>query len=456
MKPIAIPTLALTLAASISGAAVPSQQGGLRSADAGAALPQAIVLTLADAVERGLEASHRLAEIEARRTGAQAAVAGREAATRPAVSAQAGYTRTNHVTAFAIPSLATQRLIVVYPDVPDNFRTRLDLQWPIFTFGRTDALERAARAEATATGFDLQAARNDLKLEVTRAFWAVVTANESVRVVTASLERMDSALNDMRNRLKVGLVPPNDVLSMEAQRSRQQVLLIQARNAADVALADLRRLTGLDPDAPLQVSAVFEPPAPPPPDVAALARSAREGRPERQALASRIEGAGERKTAAAAARRPTIAVGAGVDYARPNTRIFPRAAEWNESWDASVNFTWNFLDFGRSAADAAEAAAAQLALRERLDEFDSTLDLEVRQRRIDLDSALASIPAASDAVRSAAEARRVVAERYAAGVATSTEVLDAQVALLQAEMDRTLAIAGARLAEARLARALGR
>ena len=61
-----------------------------------------------------------------------------------------------------------------------------------------------------------------------------------------------------------------------------------------------------------------------------------------------------------------------------------------------------------------------------------------------------------DAVRSATEARRVLGERFAAGVATSTDLLDANVALLQAELDRTQAIANARLADARLARALGR
>ena len=48
-----------------------------------------------------------------------------------------------------------------------------------------------------------------------------------------------------------------------------------------------------------------------------------------------------------------------------------------------------------------------------------------------------------------------MAERFAVGVATSTEVLDAQVALLQAELDRTRALASIRLAEARLDRALG-
>jgi outer membrane protein TolC len=41
-------------------------------------------------------------------------------------------------------------------------------------------------------------------------------------------------------------------------------------------------------------------------------------------------------------------------------------------------------------------------------------------------------------------------------VITQTEVLDAEFALLQAELDRTRALAGVRLAEARLARAVGR
>jgi outer membrane protein TolC len=49
-----------------------------------------------------------------------------------------------------------------------------------------------------------------------------------------------------------------------------------------------------------------------------------------------------------------------------------------------------------------------------------------------------------------------VGERFAAGVATSTEVLDADTALLQAQLARTRAVADARLAAARLDRALGR
>lgn len=156
------------------------------------------------------------------------------------------------------------------------------------------------------------------------------------------------------------------------------------------------------------------------------------------------------------ANKPVIAVGAGFDYAKPNQRIFPRQGTWQESWDLSVNVSWPFLDFGRTKAQVAEVAAAATATRERLAEFDSVVSAEVRQRLLDLDSSLAAVRAASDAVRSATEARRVVGDRFSAGVATSTDVIVAQVAMLENELSRTRALASVRLAEARLHRVLGR
>lgn len=72
-----------------------------------------------------------------------------------------------------------------------------------------------------------------------------------------------------------------------------------------------------------------------------------------------------------------------------------------------------------------------------------------------MEASYAVIEAADAAVASAREARRAVNERFQAGVATSTLVLDADVALLQAELDRTRAVAQARIDEADLQRTLG-
>jgi outer membrane protein TolC len=415
----------------------------------------AVRMTLDEARSRAVASSHRLAEIRARESAANAVVDARVAAQRPAVSASAGYTRTNHVTEFSVPG-PTGIPRVLYPDVPDNYRTRVDLQWPIYTGGRTDALERAAKAEAVAVAADIDSARADLRLEAARAFWAVVTARAAVDVVEQALTRSGVNVNDARQRLSAGFVAPNEVASAEAQEARQRMLLVEARNQRDVAAAELARLVGLAPGETVEPVDVLERPAASTLSFDALTRDALAGRPERKALQQRLDAADQQRAAAAAGRLPVVAVGGGVDYARPNPRIFPRADRWEDSWDAGVNVTWSLWDGGRVAADVAQARSLATAVEERLREFDSVVAVDVRQRSLEISSGAAAIAAADEAVRAATEARRVVGERYRAGVIAQSEVLDAELMLLQTQLDRTRALAGVRLAEARLDRAVGR
>jgi len=416
---------------------------------------QPVRLTLDEAIARGLEASQHIAEAAARGDAADAAAGQRRAALMPQIAAQAGYTRTNHIDPFGV-LLPNNQLQIIYPDIPNNYRSRLDLQWPVYTGGRLDALERAARIEATASGDDVAAARRDVALEISHAYWALVSAAAAVSVVEEAVRRVDAHLQDVRNQFAAGLVPPNDVLSVEAQESRQRMLAIQARGARDVAAAELARLAGLAPGTAIEPAAELDAPAAEASAIDALVEAARSRRSDRAALVKRAEAADERARAAAAGTKPALAAAGGLDYARPNPRIFPREERWRTSWDVSVNASWQLFDGGRVRAEVAEAAALGRAARARLTDLDAALDLEIRQRVTELESSRAAISAGEDAVRSATEARRVVGDRFRAGVATSTEVVDAQVALLQAELDRTRAIANARIARARLDRALGR
>jgi outer membrane protein len=414
-----------------------------------------VPLTVDEAQTRALAASHRLAEARAREAAAKASIDVRTSADMPTVSVVGGYTRTNHVLEFSVPS-PTGVPRVLYPDVPDNYHSRLDLQWPIYNGGQTNALERAARAEATAAGADVAVAQSDLRLEVARAFWAVVTARASVDVLEQGIARSQAHVADVKQRFDAGLVPPNEIASAEAQESRARMLAIEARNQRDVSSAELARLVGLDPGQGVDPMGALESSSDSAIAIAPLIAQARASRQERRALESRVEAADDLRSAAAAGRRPTLAIAGGVDYARPNPKIFPRADRWDDSWDAGINVRWPLWDGGRTAANVAQAAGGAEAARQRLAEFDSVLPVEVRQRALDVESGRAAIAAAADAVRAATEARRVVSERYRAGVIPQIEVQDAEFALLQAELDRTRALANLRVAEARLARAVGR
>lgn len=417
--------------------------------------PAPVRLTLDEATQRALDASHRLAEGRARQQSAEATVDVRRRSDDPTLTAQAGYTRTNHIQEFGVPQPNGQ-LRVIYPDIPDNYRTRLELAWPIYTAGRTAALERAARAEATAAGSDLEAARLDLRLEAARAYWALVTARDTVRVLEAALRTADQSLADVRNRVEAGLLPPNDVSRSESQRARQELLLVEARGRVESATVDLRRLIGATDAAPIEPADALDAPPGVAGDTPTLIAEALGQRPELAALATRAEGAEARLGAIAATRKPTVAVVSGVDVAHPNPRIFPRQARWEDSWDVTVNVNWLLWDSGRTAAERAAARHDVTALRERRNDAETQIRADVHKQLIALTSSRAALAPAQLAVASAQETQRVVSDRFEAGVATTLDVLDAQLEVLQAELDRARVLADIRLNEARLARVLGR
>ena len=418
--------------------------------------PAPLRLTLDEALARAMETSHRLAEGRARQQSAEATVEVRRKADDPTVTALAGYTRTNHVRSSACRSSAPG-VRVIYPDIPDNFRTRLELAWPVYTAGRVDALARAAQAEATASGLDLETTRLDLRLEVARAYWALVTAREAVRVLEAGLATADRSLVDVRNRVEAGLLPPNDVTRSESQRARQELLLIEARGRIETTSLDLRRLIGEPDTTPDRAGRRARP-----------ARRARTVRPRRSSPkrspgvpswarsppAPTASTRGSRPSPPNA--RPAVAVVSGVDYARPNPRIFPRQPTFEESWDVSLNLSWQFWDSGRAAAERTEAQFQALSIRERRADVETQVRADVQKQLVELASARAALVPARLAVTAAQETNRVLDDRFEAGVATTIDVLDAQVSVLQAELDRARVLAEIKLSEARLARVLGR
>jgi len=417
-----------------------------------------VALTLEDAIAKGKATAPRLLEIQAREAAAAATRDSRATLDRPTMTASSGYVRTNHVPEYSIPQ-AGGGTKVLFPDIPDNFRVRTELLWPVWTSGRVDALVTSAEAEVRATQADGKVAEADLTMEITVAYWNLVTARESVKVIDESLKRTDAWVADVQARLESGLVSPHEVLTAKARRARDQVQRIQAANAAATAERELARLMGtpgkaIDPVSPVDrawegVAALT---AKAPSAVVALAR---ESRAERGAFTERQSAFRSSAAAAMAALRPQVAALAALEPARPNNRFVPRQNKWHTSWDLGVTVSWSFWDSGRAKADRAAAEAQARAVDFRLAEFDSRVSVDVQQRLEEIEAGNAAIAAAQEAVTASEEVYRVLQERYASGVATSSEVLDAQVSLLEASLERTRLQASLRITEARLRRAVG-
>ncbi len=421
-----------------------------------------LVLTLEDAVARGKAEAPRLGEARARIAAADAATDARASLKRPTASANTGYLRTNHVPEFGVPA-AGGGTRIIFPDIPDNYRARAELNVPIYTSGRVDALVASAQADERAADADRRTTEADVAFETARAYWALALARADVGVLEQALQRADAQLGDVRSRVEAGVLPPNDLQSSQAQRARQFVRLIQVRNVAAFAEAELGRLVGAAPGQAIALATPVDRPTPVQAggaaaatlDLNALVSVATAQRAERDAIAARQSALISTGEAALAATRPQIGALAAVEPAWPNPRFVPRADQWHTSWDLGVNLSWNFFDAGRARAERASVTAQADALGFRLKEFDQVLQLDIRQRLLDFESHQAALAASGEAVTAAAEARRVIEQRFAAGVATSTDVLDAQLDLVEAEIERTRLQVQLRLDEARLLRALG-
>jgi outer membrane protein TolC len=377
----------------------------------------------------------------------------------PSVNLMSEYQRLNNVTEFQI-SDGQGNSRVLYPNIPNIYRARVEFFAPIYSFGRVSTNVAAANSLVIAAGADRRAAELGSRLDVMRAYWTLATARAAEKVLVESLARTDAQVEDVRTRVEGGFLSPSDLQSAQAQRSRQQIRLLQARNEASLAELDLARLIGAPPGSAINLATPVEQTLPQAGELIALpideliARALRQ-RAERAGMVARGEGLRQSAKASMANLKPYATAQGWIEAAKPNTRFVPPVNEWRDSWTLDVKFVWPLFDSGRSRAQAASFTAQANAVDSKRSEFDGLVSLEVRQRLLDVAFGREAIAASDQAVNAAAEARRVLDERFRAGVATSTEVLDAQVALLEAQLERTRLTAGLRLSEARLLHALG-
>jgi outer membrane protein len=344
----------------------------------------------------------------------------------------------------------------VFPNIQDNWRMRAGVAMPIWTFGRISGQIEAAEQGKAAAGADLEAGRADLVLETKTAYWSLVTARESVRVLQEEMRAYDAHLADAQNREKFGMAARNEVLAVQVERDRVELERLRAEAGSDLAEANLRRLLDLPPEARVEPAEPLAAAPAPPPDVEALVAAAQAGRAERKGLLARVAAADAITGAQRGARLPQVAVTGGYTYANPNRDIVPPTAEWKDTWDIGVGLAWSVFDGGKRSANEARARAEADAARAQLRDLDRGIRLDVTQRALELRTAAAQLAVAERSVESAAESRRVAGNRYHEGVIPSSELLDAEVAHENSVLARTQALATLRLAAAGLDRAVGR
>jgi outer membrane protein TolC len=187
----------------------------------------------------------------------------------------------------------------------------------------------------------------------------------------------------------------------------------------------------------------------------ALLDAALAGRPELRAAEFRIKASEAGVKAAKAGGYPQVSLAGNYYYNRPNSRYLPALDKFKSTWDLGVAVSFDLWNWGQTKNQAEQAKAQLAQARDARQLLEDQAVLEVTQCRLALIQARRKTEVAVVAIGQADENLRLVRERFRQGVALNTDVLDAEVFLLQARTAKVQAAIDLVLAQARLEKALG-
>jgi outer membrane protein TolC len=420
------------------------------------ALAQKRPLTLDEAIAAGLETSPGLHASRMKVESSAAKSREIAAARLPSVKFGGGYTRLSEVPPFEVTLPISPNPIVVSQNYFNNFNLRLGVQQPLFTGFRLQAGEGSARMLERSAGQDLEKDRADFIFAVKSAYWGLARAREFETVIDETIRQVQEHLKDVRAFFEQGLLTKNDVLRAELELSNAEIIRIDARNAAEVALTSLDSLIGLPLDTDVALTTSAESQAariPAAADTPAGAVPA--DRPDLRAAEFRIKASELTVKTARAGFYPQVVLSGNYYYLRPNARFMPARDEFKGTWDVSLSVSFDIWNWGQTKNQTEQAKAQLAQARDARKLLEDQAVLEVTQSRLSLARARDKVRVAGQAVGQAEENFRVTRDRFKQGVALNTDVLDADVALLQARLNRTQAAIDLVLAQARLEKALG-
>jgi len=337
------------------------------------------------------------------------------------------------------------------PSTQELSRAVVELKQPVWTFGKIRAAIDLAKIVGEATDAQIRTARLDAAFSTAEAYYRVQAAREGLATIESEREYRSRDLARIEDLLEIG-----EATQLEQLRAFSALAAVDpevARRRGQVTIAEmrLRQLLDLPTDEPLELepsSATL----PAPPEIDRLVAAAA-GRPEIEDLVHQEDAYEVQQQITRADGLPRIDLSG---YWGREVRLVTNLADpLYSSWAAALELSWPFFDGGRRRGQIAqfESQRRQIALRRA--ELEASIRLETDQARTNYATALSRAASAEIFAQAAAEAERVARATYEEGVATQTDLLDAQRNAVIAQVSAIEARYEALVEASRLSRAVG-
>lgn len=342
-------------------------------------------------------------------------------------------------------SLDTAPGALDHPGYASNYDTAVALSFPLYSGGADSARYEAARYRLDASRSREAMTDDQLVFNVLRSYQGVFAARRMAAAARQAAAAAEASLETARALAKRGLALHSDVLTAEANLADAKSAEQAATAGVEDALEDFRVTLGAPRTADLSPAAPVTLPAPAG-DLPRLETEAIAQNLTLQSLHAQLKVQGAAVDIAHAGNRPHVDLTLRHDWNADSPALA------GSSNTVLVSVSWDLFTFGAQTGAVREAASERRAMAASIRDAEDRVRLDVARRVREMRTAQTREDAGREALRHAAEATRLVKLRYAQGIATLNDVLDAQArldqaraAVVQASYDALLARAALRL-----------
>jgi len=314
------------------------------------------------------------------------------------------------------------------PDPLDNYRTALTFRMPIFDQRQTSTRITQATVQQQEAEARRDQVQQQIRFEALRAFYGVLLAQAKKEVADEAVKLAEADVKLSADRVEAGTAVTSDLLAAEVQLAEFRQQQIQSKGDITIAVAALNTALGLPVDTPQKVNGALIEKTFDVTNQAELVRLALRHRSDYSRAGLSLREREEQLKGARGEFLPRLEVLTSFGVSGRTL------ASGSSDYLVGASLTFNLFDAGRSAKIDQARAAANLAASEQ-QHVAQQIALDVVRAYQQYLSARERLNVAPRVSNHAAEALRIVQDRYYEGLTTITEVLRAETALMRARLN---------------------
>ncbi|MGK6342576.1 TolC family protein [Chryseobacterium sp. DT-3] len=336
------------------------------------------------------------------------------------------------------------------PEVHQVAYGSVNLSVPVYSGGRIKYGIQSAKYLVEASKLSTENDKIAIAYNVAQAYNNLFKANQSIKVLeenlTASQKRDETFLKLENN----GVIARNDRLKANLQTSNIELQLLEAKNNYNIANINMDLLLGIPETTEIEVDPNYIDEGSEVKTVDYYVNEARENRKDLQALAQQRKAAERGTKSAKAENLPSIAFTGGYVAAD-----IPKFLTIYNAVNVGVGISYNLSNIWKenSSLRQSQAREKQLAANDEL--LNDNIKLDVNREYQNTDYSKKRISVYEKAAEQANENYRITKNKYDNGLATMTELLDADAAQISANVGVINAKADAALAYRKLLQTTG-